>query len=100
MQNERDSFHRPLLHKFVPPCFETIARSVTHAQRMVRALEQCGIRSFLFRAPAGLTGSGCSYAVKVRGQWQQEAQTCLQTAGLTPLGIYERTDSGWQEAGT
>lgn len=31
-----------------------IARSVTHAQRMVRALEQCGIRSFLFRAPAGL----------------------------------------------
>ena len=38
--------------------------------------------------------------VKVRGQWQQEAQTCLQTAGLTPLGIYERTDSGWQEAGT
>ena len=43
-----------------------IARSVTHAQRMVRALEQCGIRSFLFRAPAGLTGGGCSYAVKVR----------------------------------
>lgn len=31
-----------------------IARSVTHAQRMVRALEQCGIRSVLFRAPAGL----------------------------------------------
>ena len=26
-----------------------IARSVTHAQRMVRALEQCGIRSFLLR---------------------------------------------------
>ena len=48
-----------------------IARSVTHAQRMVRALEQCGIRSFLFRAPAGLTGSGCSYAVKVRAtEWQ------------------------------
>ena len=40
-----------------------IARSVTHAQRMVRALEQCGIRSVLFRAPAGLTGGGCSYAV-------------------------------------
>lgn len=31
-----------------------IARSVTHAQRMVRALEQCGIRSFLFRARRGL----------------------------------------------
>ena len=76
-----------------------IARSVTHAQRMGRVLEQC-IRSFLFRAPAGLTGGGCSYAVKVRGQRRQEAQTCLQTAGLTPLGIYERTDSGWQEAGT
>lgn len=45
-----------------------IARSVTHAQRMVRALEQCGIRSFLLRTPAGLTGGGCSYAVKVRGQ--------------------------------
>ena len=69
------------------------------SHRMSRE-EECGIRSFLFRAPAGLTGGGCSYAVKVRGQWQQEAQTCLQTAGLTPLGIYERTDSGWQEAGT
>ena len=77
-----------------------IARSVTRAQRMVRALEQCGIRSVLFRAPAGLTGGGCSYAVKVRGQRRQEAQTCLQTAGLTPLGIYERADRGWEEAGT
>ena len=77
-----------------------IARSVTQAQRMMRTLENCGIWAKIFRAPVGLTEFGCSYAVKVRGQWQQEAQTCLQTAGLTPLGIYERTDSGWQEAGT
>ena len=64
-----------------------IARSVTHAQRMVRALEQCGIRSFLLRTPAGLTGGGCSYAVKVRGQRQQEAQKqqCGAQGGRQPF---------------
>ena len=58
-----------------------IARSVTHAQRMVRALEQCGIRSFLFRAPAGLTGGGCSYAVKVRGSGGRRPRRAYRQRG-------------------
>ena len=44
-----------------------IARSVTHAQRMVRALEQCGIRTVLLRAPAGPPGGGSSHPAKARG---------------------------------
>lgn len=53
-----------------------IARSVTHAQRMVRALEQCGIRSFLFRAPAGLTG----------GAYRRRMQLCGEGAGSVAAG--------------
>ena len=74
-----------------------IARSVTHAQRMVRALEQCGIRSFLFRAPAGLTGSGCSYAVKIRRERLYEAMECLGKSGLQPLSVHEKTEDGYRE---
>ena len=77
-----------------------VCRSLTYAQRTAAVLERAGITARILRAPTSIAGEGCSYAVKVRGQRQQEAQTCLQTAGLTPLGIYERTDSGWQEAGT
>jgi hypothetical protein len=42
-----------------------IARSVTHAQRMERALERAGIRAQLFRAPMELTNRGCAYAVQI-----------------------------------
>ena len=75
-----------------------IARSVTHAQRMVRALEQCGIRSFLFRAPAGLTGGGCSYAVKTRRERLYAAMECLGKSGLQPLSVHEKTEDGYREA--
>ena len=38
-----------------------LARSVTYAQRMQRALNRAGIRSQLFRAPRDLTDLGCAY---------------------------------------
>mgnify|MGYP000645688303 CR=1 FL=1 len=37
-----------------------IARSVTYAQRMQRALGQAGIRSQIYRAPRDLTDMGCA----------------------------------------
>ena len=42
-----------------------IARSVTFAQRMQKALEQAGIRCRIFRAPRDLTDLGCAYAVQI-----------------------------------
>ena len=43
-----------------------LARSITQAQHMVRALGGCGIRAALMRAPMGLTDRGCAYAVRLR----------------------------------
>lgn len=67
-----------------------IARSITQAQHIVRALEQCGIRTDLFRAPVGLTDRGCSYAVRVREENFDAARQCLLTAQLPPLPIFRR----------
>ncbi len=74
-----------------------IARSVTHAQRMVRVLESCGIRAGMFRAPAGLTTQGCSYAVRIREDQMLRARSCLVGADLQPLGIFTRDGNGYRE---
>ena len=74
-----------------------IARSVTHAQRMVRILENCGIRAGLFRAPAGLTTHGCSYAVRIRAEQLLSARSCLDKADLQPLGIFVHESAGYRE---
>lgn len=74
-----------------------IARSVTQAQHMARALEACGIRAGLLRAPAGLTNRGCSYAVRIRAEQWDAARSCLTQADLRPLSIYRREGSGYRE---
>lgn len=42
-----------------------LARSITYAQRMQKALAKAGIRSQIFRAPRDLTDLGCAYTVQV-----------------------------------
>ena len=42
-----------------------LARSVTYAQRMQRALERVGLRCQIYRAPRELTDLGCAYAVQL-----------------------------------
>ena len=44
------------------------ARSVTQAQRMAQLLERRGVRAVVGRAPMGLTGKGCGYVLRLRGQ--------------------------------
>lgn len=74
-----------------------LARSLTHAQRMMRALQGCSIRSALLRAPAGLTNRGCGYAVRVRAERWQEAQDCLELADLRPTSLYRREGNRYVE---
>ena len=74
-----------------------LARSVTHAQRMMRALQGCSIRAAMLRAPAGLTNRGCSYAVRVRAPHQQEAQDCLDRAGLRQAALFKREGNRYVE---
>ena len=70
-------------------CF-FIARSLTHAQRMVRALARCGVRSIMFRAGASLSKRGCAYAVRLRGADAENARRCLASAGIEPLDVVIR----------
>ena len=74
-----------------------IVRSVTHAQSIVRAVDRCGIRSSMLRAPTGLTDRGCSYGVRIRAMDHEAARECLQQAGLMPMRIYGRESSGYRE---
>ena len=38
-----------------------VARSITHAQQMMKVLDRAGIRTRVLRASAELTGRGCGY---------------------------------------
>ena len=37
-----------------------VARSITHAQQMMKVLDRAGIRTRVLRASAELTGRGCA----------------------------------------
>ena len=65
-----------------------IARSVTYAQRMQRALEQAGIRCRIFRAPRELSETGCAYTVEISSADLTQALQCLYKAQLAPVQIY------------
>lgn len=64
-----------------------IARSVTYAQRMERALTAAGIRTRIFRAPRELSNLGCAYAVELTGGLHS-ALAILRSAGLYPTKLY------------
>ena len=68
-----------------------LARSITQAQHMVRALGGCGIR-------AALMHRGCAYAVRLRPGTLEQALSCLKSAGITPLAVYHHTQEGYREA--
>lgn len=74
-----------------------IARSITYAQRMSKALERVGVGCRIFRAPAGLTEHGCAYAVRVRVQDLTTALIALNTAGFRPVKVFLRTNNAYQE---
>ena len=73
-----------------------LARSVTYAQRMQRALNRAGIRSQLFRAPRDLTDLGCAYLVRIR---PNDLAAALRREGLGPLRIYVQRGGDIQEVG-
>ena len=43
-----------------------LCRSLSTAQRAARTLERAGTTAMVVKAPAGLTTSGCGYAVSLR----------------------------------
>lgn len=65
-----------------------LARSVTFAQRMQRALGRAGIRCQIFRAPRDLTNLGCAYAVRVTVNDLTSALLILHRESLNPIQVF------------
>ncbi len=74
-----------------------LARSVTHAQQMLRVLDRAGIRTRVLRAGAELTGRGCGYTVEVPARSYAAAIRRLQDAQVKPVKIIRR--GGAEEQG-
>ena len=74
-----------------------IARSVTYAQRMEKALAGAGIRTRIFRAPRELRDRGCAYAVELSGGALRPALAILRGAGLDPMRLYQLQNGTYRE---
>lgn len=69
-----------------------IARSVTHAQQMLRVLERGGIHTRVQRASAEVTGRGCGYTLEVSARQYPAAMRRLQDAQLKPVKVIRAGD--------
>lgn len=67
-----------------------LARSVTHAQQMLRVLDRAGIRTRVLRAGAEITGRGCGYTVEVSARSYAAAIRRLQDAQVKPVRVIRR----------
>ena len=76
-----------------------IARSVTYAQRMQRALSLCGVRCRIFRAPRDLTDRGCAYVLRVSAPDLSQALIALHRESLDPVQIFLYQHGYYQEVG-
>lgn len=65
-----------------------IARSVTHAQQMAKALERSGVPVRVRRVGSGLTRSGCGYTLQVAERQYARASELLAEAGHKPVKVY------------
>lgn len=74
-----------------------IARSVTYAQRMQKALTRVGIRCRISRAPRDLTDRGCAYTVQIGLHDLANALTTLHRESLDPVQIFLTQHGGYQE---
>jgi len=76
-----------------------LARSVTFAQRMQKALERIGIRCLIARAPRDLTDLGCAYVVRVAAADIHAAISALRRAALDPVQIFIYQHGQYREVG-
>ena len=76
-----------------------LARSVTFAQRMQRALDRAGIRCRIARAPRDLTELGCAYILRVAAPDLSPALNAIHREGLGPVKIFVYQNGGYREVG-
>ena len=73
------------------------ARSVTHAQQMMRVLENAGISTKVRRASAALTQRGCGYTLEIAPHRYEKALEALEAAQVKPIKIFLVRDGIRQE---
>lgn len=71
-----------------------MCRSLTYAQSAARALEKNAISATTKKAPAGLSGSGCSYSVSVSQRKAEAAAALLRREGLLQGKVFLQRDDG------
>lgn len=71
-----------------------MCRSLTYAQRAAKILERHAISAGVTRAPAGLSGNGCSYCVTVAYGRGIAAADILRREGLLQGKIYQQNTDG------
>ena len=76
-----------------------LARSVTYAQRMQRALGRVGVRCQIARAPRDLTNLGCAYVLRVSVPELSRSLTAIHEAGLGPVQIFLYQHGAYREVG-
>ncbi|MDD3346302.1 DUF3343 domain-containing protein [Oscillibacter sp.] len=76
-----------------------LARSVTYAQRMQKALDRAGIRCQISRAPRDLTDLGCAYIVRVAVSDLTSALIALHGERLDPVQIFLYQRGVYREVG-
>lgn len=76
-----------------------LARSVTYAQRMQRALDKAGIRSQISRAPRDLTDLGCAYALRLAAADLPQALAIIHREALDPIQIFFYQNGAYREVG-
>ena len=74
-----------------------LARSVTYAQRMQKALAKVGIRCQFFRAPRELTDAGCAYVLRVMASDLSGALHAIYRESLGPVRIFWYQNGAYQE---
>ena len=74
-----------------------LARSVTYAQRMQRALARTGIRCQIFRAPRDLTDVGCAYVLRIAASDFSEALSAIYRESLGPVRVFGTQNGAYQE---
>ncbi len=71
-----------------------MCRSLTYAQSAARMLEKNAVSAAVRKAPAGLSGGGCSYSVSVAPRKAAQAATILRAEGLLQGKVFLQHDDG------
>ena len=66
-----------------------VCRSLTYAQRTLRALRAAGFRAELTRLSAAEAGDGCGYGVRLRQRDRAAALALLAGKNLAPRRVLE-----------